>query len=188
MKKVISGIFCHFLYHVKYINLNKLEKNEKCLICPSHSNIFDPTFIYPKTKNLFIMGKSEIFRNKLIAKILTHYQVFPVHREKRDVKSTLYAMNILTQGKNRKLLIFPEGGILKNEEAGKNIKNGAVFLASETNTPIIPVYITRHPKIFHRVYVIFGDAINIEKGISKQEIKEKSQELLKKIYKLEEQI
>ena len=188
MQKIVKLFFCKILYRVEYINLEKIKKIDKCLICPNHSNIFDPTFIYPIVDNLYIMAKVELFKNPIISKFLKGHKVFPINRERTDVQSTLYAISLLEKEDNRKLLMFPEGGILKENERGRKIRNGAVFIACSSNTPIIPVYITEKPKLFHKVQVIFGDPVRIDSSIknNKSAIKEKSNELIKIIYKLKE--
>lgn len=187
VKTIMSGLCCHFIYRVKYIHLERLNSIPKCLICPSHSNIFDPTFIYPKTDDIYIMAKAEIFKNKWIAKLLKHYGVFPVNRKQRDTKSVLYSLSLFENVVSRRLLMFPEGGILqKNEEIGSRVKNGAVFIAAEAGVPIIPVYITRRPKLFSKVRVVFGEPIYIEKEIAKNkvELRERSKQLVQTIYAL----
>ena len=124
MKTLVKGLCCHFIYRVRYIGLEKIDNNKKYIICPNHSNVLDPTFIFPIVDNLSIMAKSEIFKNKLLAKLFRRYRVFPVNREKRDVKSTLHAIECLNLDENSKLLMFPEGGILKKKEDLRNkVKN-----------------------------------------------------------------
>ena len=187
MKKILRFLFGYFLYHVKYKNINVFKNINKCLICPNHSNIFDPTFIYPVVDDLYIMAKSEIFKNKFIAKFLNHYNVFPVNRNKTDVKSMMTSLEIFENVEKRKLLIFPEGKVIKDKkEIGKVYKKGAVYIAATTNVPIIPVYITRRPKFFSKIEVIFGEPIYIDKNSikSKRDIIEKSKELIEKIYSL----
>lgn len=61
IKMAINVIICHLLFRVQYQNLTELENLNRCVICPNHTSIFDPFFIYPKTDNLHIMAKSEIF-------------------------------------------------------------------------------------------------------------------------------
>ena len=64
MKWFMNLVFTHILYRTKYTNLDKLNKFDKCLICPNHSHMFDACFIYAKTDNLSIMAKAELFNNK----------------------------------------------------------------------------------------------------------------------------
>ena len=186
MKKLVNIFICHILYRVEYQNIEEIQKLSKCLICPNHSNIFDPFYIFPKTDNLYIMAKSEIFKNKIIAKILTHYKVFPVKREKYDINATKSTIKILNNNKEVKLLIFPEGKVIKcKNEIGK-VKNGAVFIAATTETPIVPVNITIRPKLFTKIKVKVGTPIFIEKEVlkNKEKLKEESNKLISRIYKI----
>lgn len=188
MKKLVKIVCCNIIYRVKYIGIEKIDNNKKYVICPNHSNILDPTFIFPIVDNLSIMAKSEIFKNKLVAKILKRYRVFPVNRKERDVKSTLHAIGCLNLENNSKLLIFPEGGIIKDsKEIRKKVKNGAVYISAESGVEILPIFITRRPHIFQKVYVIIGNSINIPKEIKhdKEKIKEYSTKMINNIYDLE---
>ena len=188
MKKLVKIVCCNIIYRVKYIGIEKIDNNKKYVICPNHSNILDPTFIFPIVDNLSIMAKSEIFKNKLVAKILKRYRVFPVNRKERDVKSTLHAIECLNLENNSKLVIFPEGGIIKDsKEIRKKVKNGAVYISAESGVEILPIFITRRPHIFQKVYVIIGNSINIPKEIKhdKEKIKEYSTKVINNIYDLE---
>lgn len=186
MKKLVRIFVCHILYHVTYENIEQLNQYERCLICPNHSNIFDPAFIFPKTDNLYIMAKSELFQNPLLAKTFRHYHVFPIQREKNDVGGARYVMNLFEKQEKIKLLMFPEGGILKKELRRKKIKNGAVHIAETVGIPIIPVSITENPKLFHKVVVTVKEPIfpKEEALERKQKLQEISNELLKRIYEM----
>lgn len=186
MKKLVSILTCHVLYHVKYENIEQLNKYERCLICPNHTNMFDPFYIFPKTDNLYIMAKSEIFENPLIEKILKHYNVFPIQREKSDVGGVKHVMNLFERNEEIKLLMFPEGGILKGNLRRKKIRNGAVHMAAILNIPIIPVSITENPKLFHKVVVTVKGPIFPKEEVlkDKRKLQETSNELLKTIYEI----
>lgn len=191
MQLAVNVICCHLLYRVSYTKPEQIKNTKRCVICPNHTSIMDPFFIYPKTNNLFIMAKSELFENKLLAKIFKHYNVFPVDRKKVDVKSTLTAVNIFENNSEAaQFLIFPEGKVIKkNEEIGK-IRNGAIFVAAKAEVPIIPVYISRNVHLFKKVNVTFGEPIRVDKSIlnDKEKIKEKSKELLNTIYELNDRL
>lgn len=187
MKKFIKILFCKLLFRVHYYNMENLQKYDKFLICPNHSSVFDPFFIYPVSQNLSIMAKSEIFKNKLVAKVLTHYNVFPVDRKKVDIKSLFHALNVFKNTAPCGLLIFPEGRVIKKEEdIGQKIHNGSIFVAAKLNVPIIPVFITRRPKFFSKVKVIFGKPYFLDKKLLKDKfkLKEESHNLINNIYKL----
>ena len=155
MKNIVKFVFCKFLYNVEYVNLESVQNIKNCVICPNHSNIFDPTFIYAKVDNLYIMAKSELFKNKFINWLFTKYNIFPTNREKVDVKSVNHSLNIFETDSNAKLLMFPEGRVIKSKnDIGKYYKKGAIFISAKCNVPIIPVYITMYPRFFTNVKVI----------------------------------
>ena len=192
MKKLVTflvNIFlCHFIYRVKYVNVNNVKKLDKCIICPNHSHILDPVWIYPKVNNLNIMAKSELFKNKLFAKFLKYFGAFPIKRGEKDAKSIVYAIKVLKNKEKSKLLIFPEGGILKEDKRRKFITNSAVYIAGKTNLPIVPVHITENPKKFSKIIIVFGEPINIEQELikDKEYLEKASYDLLNKIYEMEE--
>ena len=102
IRNIILITSCRILFHVKYENLEILDKYNKCLICPNHSRIFDPAFLYPKVENMYSVAKSELFKNKLIAKFLTYHNAFPIERNKTDIKrSKIYIRTIRKSRKNQ---------------------------------------------------------------------------------------
>lgn len=186
-RKIIIGISCHLLFRVKYENDEILNKFDKCLVCPNHSRIFDPIFIFPKVNNMYSMAKSELFKNKLLGHFLKYHNVFPIDREKSDVSGVKKAIRLLKNNDKIKLLIFPEGRVLKDKKERGNIRNGAVYIASMLEVPIIPVYITARPMFFSKVIVKFGEPIYTSKQTlkDKEKIESESKKLMTKIYNLE---
>lgn len=186
-RKIIISIVCKILFRVKYENAEVLEKLDKCLICPNHSRIYDPIFLYPKVKNMYSMAKSELFKHKILADFLTYHKVFPIDREHVDTRGLRKAIKLLKSNDKIKLLIFPEGRVLKSKSDRGTIKNGAVYIASITEVPIIPIYITARPRYFSKVIVKFGNPIYYKKSElkNKDEIINKSKQLLHEIYNLE---
>lgn len=145
VKNIIISFVCHFLFRVKYENLDILNKYDKCLICPNHSTVFDPIFLYPKINNMYSVAKSELFKNKLVSNFLSYCNAISIERDKKDIKGTKRILKLLRQQDKIRLLIFPEGGIFKeNYKYNKrNTKSGAVYISAITSIPIIPVHITR---------------------------------------------
>lgn len=186
-RKVIITVVCKILFRVKYENEEVLEKLDKCLICPNHSRIYDPIFLYPQINNMYSMAKSELFKHKMLAHFLTYHNVFPVDRNHADTRGLRKGIKLLKSNEKIKLLIFPEGKVLKSKSERGNIKDGAVYIATSTEVPIVPVYITARPKYFSKVVVKFGNPIYYEKADlkDKDKIRNHSEDLLHKIYGLE---
>lgn len=187
--KIAIFISCKVLFRVKYENEKILDQYEKCLICPNHSRIFDPVFLYPKVDNMYTVAKSELFKTKFKKKLFSYYQAIPIKRDKSDITGVKQIVEVLRNKEKIRLVIFPEGRVVKNKKERGKIKNGAVHIAASEEIPIIPVYITARPKFFSKVTVQFGVPVYLKREIinSKEEIKEKSRELLEKIYSYEKE-
>lgn len=186
-RKVIIFIVCKVLFRVEYKNEEVLKKYDKCLICPNHSRIYDPIFIYPKVNDMYGIAKSELFKHRLLAHFLNYHNIFPVDRENVDARSLRKALKLLKDNDKIKLLIFPEGKVLKKKTERGIVKNGAVYIAGMANVPIIPIYISARPKYFSKVVVKFGEPIFYDKLQlkDKNKIIDTSKQLLKRIYELE---
>lgn len=187
IRKIIIFVVCKILFRVEYQNEENLEKYDKCLICPNHSRIYDPIFIYPKIENIYGMAKSELFKHKLVANFLKYHNIFPVDREKTDTRSLRKTLKLLKDNENIRFLIFPEGKVLKDKKQRGVVKNGAVYIAAMAKVPIIPIYITARPKYFSKVVVKFGKPIFYDKSQlkDKDKITEASKKLLEEIYAME---
>ena len=79
--------------------------------------------------------------------------------------------------KKIKLLIFPEGRVIKNKQERGKIKSGAIHIAATVDIPIIPVYITARPKFFSKVIVKIGEPFFPKKEVL-NELPEKSVTIL----------
>ena len=189
-KKLMYLIFCKVLFNVKYVNKN-LEKNiGRCVVCPNHLCFGDPIFMFAVMKDIAIMGKAELFKNKFVAFLAKKFKIFPIKREEKDAKSVLHAVNVLKDKKAERLLVFPEGTRVGENEVVKG-KIGAVYIALKAEVPILPVRIIKHNrkrKIFTRVTVIYGSPINLdmEKIKDKEYLHNVTDSMMDYIYSLEE--
>lgn len=159
VRRILQLFSCHILFRTKYHNLEIIEKYDKCLICPNHSRVFDPFYLYSKVPNMYSVAKSELFKNYFSRRFLEVHNVMPVKRDETDVAGTKRILKTLKNTDNIRLLIFPEGGIYKENylEKQRNTRNGAVFISAYSNVPIIPIYMTSRPKFFSRIDITFGE-------------------------------
>ena len=184
---VIRFLFSHVLFRVKYLGLENIQNAGKCVVCPNHSTIFDPFWVYFKSKNMWIMAKAELFKNKLLGALLKAYNVFPIKRGQKDAGSLIHAINVIEKEEDAKLLVFIEGTRIKKDKERGKAKVGPAFIASKAGVPVIPVHITKNPKLFSKVIVKFGKPIDIPQGIhdKKEELQKESNMILEKIYELD---
>jgi 1-acyl-sn-glycerol-3-phosphate acyltransferase len=125
------------------------------IFCANHSSNFDPIVmcmaigigIHPH-----FMAKIELFRIPVVSSVLRAIGTFPVDRSRSDIGAVKTAMKYLKAGE--KVAIFPEGRRVMNEDG--DAKRGAVQIADQMSAPVIPVYIPRNKKPFHRYTIVVG--------------------------------
>ena len=105
--------------------------------------------------------------------------LIPVDRSKKDHKSLEAAENYLN---NECLIgIFPEGTTEKQKGKILPFKMGAIKMAVDTNTKIVPFAISGNYSLFSRnLKIIFGDAISIKNN----DLEKEKESLEKTIQKL----
>ena len=109
--RIIKWFCCKFLYRVEYHNIETLDKYETFLICPNHSNVFDPVIVFPGKyeRDIHIVAKAELFRHASFRWLSKKYNIFPIDRENVDVRSMLKSIEVFKKNEKAKLIIFPEG-------------------------------------------------------------------------------
>ncbi len=180
---------CSFLFRVEHINEEVLDEYPSYVIAPNHSTVLDPIFVFPVKYELdiSIVAKKELFKYGWFRFLAKRFNTFAIDREHVDVRSMLKSIDVFKQNENAKLILFPEGKVVKTEEeAGKVYRKGAAFLAYHLEKPIIPVYITRRPHPFSKVKVTYGKPFFISKETFKgrDKFEEASKKIIENIYAL----
>jgi long-chain acyl-CoA synthetase len=154
------------------------------LICPNHQSYLDPFLLcstYPGgvLKNIFHVGASMYFTNRIMAQLARLINVVPIDPDAQLLRSIRAGAAGLRAGKI--LNIYPEG---QRSFDGQllEFKKGAAILASELAVPIVPVAIdgtyrtwprNRWRLRFAKVKLRFGDAIDpkdVAAGERKEEV------------------
>lgn len=158
----------------------------KVIIAGNHSSNADVVMVLltlPWDNMSRIIGKTELFQWKPMGWFLTQMGAFPVDRSKNDIVAVKKCLSTLKEEK--RLIIFPEGTRVKDEAVGA--KNGAALFAMRTDSPVLPVYLTKGKKLFRRTKVIFGKPYHIEGDYKDQELLAKrATEMMESIYLLGE--
>lgn len=175
LKKIILYILCKGIYRVENIGIENIDSTTSNLLVANHTSSLDGILLWACVENISIMAKKEIFKNKLLARLLLKAGVFPIARGEKDVKSIYHAVNLLRGKTLKNLLIFPEG-TRNAKKRGIKAKTGAAYLAISTNVKIVPIYIEERKKMFKRNKIIYGKPFVLD--VAKQEIK--NREMLRK--------
>jgi len=168
----VINIGARLFFRMEVKNIETLARLEPpYLISPNHQSYIDPFLVcstYPRAvlKNIFHVGASMYFTNRVMAQLARLINVVPIDPDAQLMRAMRAGAAGLRAGKI--LNIYPEG---QRSFDGQllEFKKGAAILASELNLPIVPVAIDGTYLIwpreswrlrFAKVKLYFGEPIN----------------------------
>lgn len=166
---MIYGIVKFFIkryYKLKFkitiIGEDRVPPSGPVMLCSNHISDFDPPLIgLALDRQLSFFAKSELFELPVIGKVFPSLNAIPVSRGKSDRAALKTSINALKE--DRCLLIFPEGHRNKGDvKKLQNLQEGASFIASKSEAPIVPVIIKGEYNRKKGVTIVFGKPINTE--------------------------
>lgn len=184
------GLFLwHPVFHVK--GRENAPREGRLLICPNHNGMADPFWValalrYDHLPR--IMAKIQLMRVPVLGWFIKKLGVIGVDREIADVSAIKEGLRALRE--EQQLMIFPEGTRVRDRSMSSP-KRGAVTLAARTDTPILPVYVTRRRYPWQPVTVVIGEPYRVRfagKRATDEELEQATQELMERIYAMEEQV
>ena len=173
----ISTAFFGKYYHYQVFGLQNIPPemfNRGLILASNHNSYFDPPLLgaaWPE--ELHYLAAEKLFKIPIFGFIIKRLNAHPIAGKLQDIHS-FKMMSKLIQD-NKKIVIFPEGGISKNGQL-KPFKLGVAMLALRARCPIIPVYIhgsfeawpghKKHPTFPGKISCVFGSPIFIEPYLS----------------------
>lgn len=157
--KVVLATVYRIIFRVKISG--NVPREGAYILCCNHINYLDAAAIvlFNKRKVNFV-AKEDLFTHGILMWLGHLFDAIPIKRDMQDIEAMKRCLKVL---KNGELLgIFPEGtrrGMEKNMKA----KNGAAFMAIKSNVKVIPVGIHGSFKPFGKVYVNYGEPIDLSK-------------------------
>lgn len=186
--KTIAKFVLFFFYRIRVYGSEKIPLDGRLIICSNHASNWDPILIsimFPR--QISWMGKKELFQSRLLSFLLDKLMVIPVDRDGSDVGAIKKALRVLKD--ERTLGLFPEGTRVKFLDLN-NAKSGVSLLGVKSKSPILPIYIESNYKIFNRVNIYIGEAIDLSQAIdgkpNSDDYLELSKQILHKIYGLKD--
>lgn len=141
----------------KFVNRNNMPKEGRVVVASNHVSAFDPLCIALGQKRyIHFLAKKELFSKKFTNWFLRKLGAFPVDREKNDIVAMKWFMRGLKE--DEAMGIFFEGTRSKTGDFLEP-KEGAALFAFQTQSPVLPVCIT---KIGKRRVVHFGDLLTTD--------------------------
>ena len=187
----IAFIYAYIVYKIKIVGLENVPQNGGAVICANHQSFNDVILLAISNKRqLYFMGKEELFKFKPIAYLFKKLGAFPVKRGKGDVTAVEQAKDVVKSGKL--FMIFPEGTRTKGEML--RAKSGAALIASACESDIVPVAIkySNNRHFFCKATISFGKPfsvpkVNMETG-GRKTIREVSDKIMSNIKELYDKI
>ena len=142
------------------IGKENISKEEGIILAGNHTHILDCLLLMSSTKrSVHFLAKKELWNGPKKV-IFGNMGLIPVDRKKKNPEALIKAKECLND--NKIICIFPEG----TTEKGRGLlpfKMGAVKMARDTNTKIVPFVISGSYKIFNRnLKIQFGIPIKVE--------------------------
>ena len=161
MLKLFS-IFSRTFFKFEVIGTENIPSEGNLIIAANHKSNLDPIFVASavnKKRKMTAIAKEELFKNKILAKILNKVEIIPINRQNPGLGTI---KRILKYIKNDyALVMFPEGTRSKTDDFN-NAKAGLSLFATKAKADIVPCTIYSSYKLFKPAKIYFGKHISLE--------------------------
>lgn len=152
-------IYMRIFYKPEIIGLENIPKEGRCILVANHSSNLDFISMGITTKRcVHFLAKEELFVG-ILSPIMNGVGAIPVNRKIKDKTPIIRGRKVLDN--NLVLGIFPEGTFNKTDDVIAPFKIGAVKLAKESNSVIIPIMIVGEYK-FKKLKIIVDKPFWVE--------------------------
>lgn len=132
------------------------------LISSNHRTFLDPIIVHLTFpgRTLYSLATKDLYTSKLRTFFFNMAQCIVVDKDNFSLSSFHTVVNKLKAGKA--VVIFPEGQVNRNEnDTMLAFKSGAALMAFKSNAPILPMYIVKQEKWWHRQTVVVGEVFYV---------------------------
>jgi len=135
-------------YRARAIGLQNVPATGGVLLVSNHQSYFDPVIVAaPIPREVHFMARDSLFRDPRFARLIAHYNAFPVKRGTADLGAIKESLRRLKAG--AVVTAFPEG--TRTTDGGiLPMHAGIVLLARRAATPIVPTLILGAFEAWHR--------------------------------------
>lgn len=174
MVRPIIKVLFKSLFTPKIIGKENIPKSGRIILAGNHTSNFDCFLLMSSTKRpIHFLAKSELWKGpKKI--IFGNMGLIPINRKEKNHQSLQLAYQYLN---DEKLIgIFPEGTTEKQKGVLLPFKIGALKMAKETNSKIVPFAITGNYRLFSKnLQIQFASPISITEDLEKEKERLKNQ-------------
>lgn len=171
MARAVMFIMCPF-FRVKIIRADGSKHKERfkggAIIAANHSSFSDPlivamAFIY---RRVHFLAAEIVMKGKLRSTLLSGLGAIKIQRDIADIEAIKKSVEVLKLG--RLLIVFPQGGIDRENDSIESLKSGAVLMALQAGVPIIPVHINHRKHWYKKNILTIGETVYPDKICKKK--------------------
>ncbi len=131
------------------------------LVSSNHISFEDPIIVLCVFwyRRLFSLATKDLYKNKLLEIMFGCMHCIQVDKGNFSMKSLHAVFEYLSEDKA--VLIFPEGRVNLQDTQMSSFKSGAVLMAHRTKKPILPIYLVKPKKWYHRREIIIGEPFDV---------------------------
>lgn len=135
-RAIVVGL-SHLFFLGGVIGKENIPRSGAFIVAPIHRSYID-WFISARVsrRRLRFLVKGEVWKSRLIGRLLEMLGAFPVQRGAADRDALKRALEVLSAGEP--LVVFPEGTRGSGSEVPQ-IREGAAYLALRAGVPVLPV-------------------------------------------------
>ena len=158
--KLIYSSLLKILYRPTVIGKENIPEEGPVIFAGNHRHAFDPVVVMTHTKRIVhYMAKESLFKG-IHGFIFKQIGLIKVYRSRNNPEAISSAVELLKKGGT--LGIFPEGTRNRTEDELLKFKHGAVTIAKQSNSVIVPFAIKGGYNLFRRTLTIeFGKPVDI---------------------------
>ena len=156
IRKIVK-LIAYIIYRINITGQENIPPEGAVIICSNHISGLDCLALAISCKRqIFFMGKRELFDKPVLGWLLKKVGAFPVDRSTTDMKAYRHTMDLLK--KDKALGIFSQGTRTADFE---NVKGGVAVFALKSGAPIVPTGIRGTYRPFSKMYISFGPPISM---------------------------
>lgn len=144
--RALLAVLLRTVFRLEVRGAENIPRYGGAIIAPNHRSLIDHPAVGVATKRqIWFMGKSELFANKWAARFLYAMNSFPVNRGKPDRASLQKCLDLLADGEL--VGIYPEG--TRTPQARfEDLEDGFTYIALKSGAPIVPVALSGTEAVF----------------------------------------
>lgn len=161
---IITGALPMWLYlRPKIYRMSKEKIKGAAIVMANHVGLLDIVYLHFcfAGRRMWSLAMKELFDTKAKNAFFKMAKCIPVDRENVTIDMYHDVADVLNSEKL--LVIFPEGRInFEKEPDVRKFKGGVALFAIMNKVPVVPVYIVKRQKWYHRQKMVVGEPIHLE--------------------------